>query len=546
MDREARLVGLNIADTTLRQQPDIKAVKEKLDKSEAAARCEELGELAREKALLGRLLYEEKHEFGVNEEGEIQFVERDIVERDIRGEELLPGPIYHLRAKLEEVEKEILDLVSYPQVVERYREEFTGKVGVLSLAREVEGQRLLIEQLEEQNVELLVRRQGTGLSSADEDFLQYNRDLIYKAMVLVEDRLADPLVETELRRRELVRYRRQLKEQRIAETPTVKRYLREIRDALRRGQPVFLWGPTGGGKTEYSRLLAKQMYGKEAEILSGGEEINQYDIFGTKGFDKEGTFLELGPLPTAWQEKALFVADEIDLMPHAVVGELHDILTRKAGDKVRIPGTSERFTIPAASEYGFVATGNLRSEKYVQRQKLDPALLRRFWKREIRYLPPEENFDILLACLIDRKGTLELSNPGEDLGNLQKLCQAAEFIQLVFMGEKTDFWGEGSSKARGIGSSLENAVLSIGDLINIVKVWKISNFAHPLEDFILTECIYSQTVRQDQLNLVKIFCLHGFFQNRHAVELGIIGLTEDKLAAYRAETAEKKEEKKEA
>lgn len=139
-----------------------------------------------------------------------------------------------------------------------------------------------------------------------------------------------------------------------------------------------------------------------------------------------------------------------------------------------------------------------------------------------------------MANLADRRGNVILGQ-SNDLQDLFNLTSAAKFVQDVFTGEKTDFMGEGAVGSRGKGASLEKATLSIGDLLDVVRPWKADNFSKPLEEYILSEFIRSQTVRFDQLNLVKIFALHGFFQTRKAEDFGISGLTEEKLAAYRGE-----------
>ena len=440
-------------------------------------------------------------------------------------------PKARIQERLVQVEAQIEDLVAYPQVVDSYRKNFRDKIELLKRAREVERLKQYQDKIEEQDEALLTRRQNDGqLSGPDEELLTANearRQAIATRVLTLE---ADPQVETEERRRELLSYRAQLKSDRYVETPSVKDLLKTLTSRVHLGKPILLWGHTGTGKTETVLHLARKLTGQEPEIFSGSEEVTHYDLFGKSQLGPEGSYFQPGPATKALEEGRPLLIDEVDLVPHAIIGRIQHLLTRKPGDVITIQENSnESIKVPP----GFIvlATGNIRSHKY-RREEMDPAFLRRFWQTEVPYIPGNEAYDILVASLIDRRGSLTLGSPA-DVTDLENLVKGAKFTQEVFAGERTDFMGEGAQASRGLGASLEKATLSLGDLLAITRSWKAGNFQSPLGDHLLSEFVRSQTVKQDQLNLVKIFTLHNFFKGKSAQEFGIAGLTEEKLAAYR-------------
>lgn len=529
-----------ITEQVKREYPDIEEKREVLKPEKVEELSQELAELAAEKALLGRLLYletgqprakrevekrEEKEVLGFTEE--LEAIKQGKVDLILKQEDKTQKEIVEENERrLEEVEAKIKELVAYPQVREHYQKEFVKKVEIIQAAREIEKLKQLSERIRSEEGNLLVKREKERLSKADEKILDRNK----KRQRAIEERIIsleqNPEVVTEECRRELLDYKRQLEKNDFVETPEIKKIMKELEFRVRIGQPVLLWGHTGSGKTEDIIHFSERYLGREPEVFSGGEEVTQYDLFGRAKL----TGFEYGPLPRALKNDKPLLIDEIDLIPHGLLGEFHHLLTRRPGDKITIPGIEEKFTIP--KHFIVFATGNIKSPKY-RREDLDPALLRRFHEIEIKYPSREENRLILLAYLIDRKGGLTLGGP-EDIEKINRLCQAAEFVQQVYTGEKTDFYGEGAVATRGKGSTLEKATLSIGDLLKIVKIWKTENFQKPLDDYVLSEIIRPQTVRKDQLNLIKIFSIHGFFKDYKPEDFDIPGLTEEKLLAYRA------------
>jgi len=219
-----------------------------------------------------------------------------------------------------------------------------------------------------------------------------------------------------------------------------------LADKLMQGQPVFLHGHLGSGKTELARYISTKKLGKEYHIISGskhmspseiyghdvltvhGEEIdkpldvvaeerlkiwiedNQERLAGLEEFAREGeinraqdriltTLKESstiskfipGPIYRAMENGEPFIIDEINAIPHDILIGLNDRLTRKPGDKVNIQQDGGR-TITVKQGFCVILTGNLNVgdlQQYVDRKELDPAFVSRLYSEEHDYLPQQ-------------------------------------------------------------------------------------------------------------------------------------------------------------
>lgn len=481
------------------------------------------------------------------------------------------------RGEIKEVEKKIAYLSSDKRILNEYEKQIQGKIEIIKFARQVEGAREYLEKLDLSETKLLAHRnnEDVKLTKADKktlEGLEMEKNTIFAK---IEEWMSAHEVYYEVNRRELLNYRKQLMKGGIVETPSVKKEVVQILGHLQLGIPVFLRGHLGAGKTETLLHISRRYYGVEPEFISGSEEASKYDIYGKtqigvrseedraiefkirvdeygsmnpnasqkelKEIEKQyyneivvkgqtTSFFQYGPLIRAMREGKPLLIDEIDGIPHSILMRLNHVLTRREGDKVKIQENGgEEITIKKG--FCVMATGNIKSAKY-KREDLDAAFLSRWWSSEIKYLPKEETIKILTASLIDKRGNLELSSSG-DFEALKKLSQAAEEIQKIFTGEKTDVFGEGGDAARGIGANLEKSVLSMRDLWNIVKLWKAKNFEKPLDDYIFTEFIKKATVTKDQVYLCQLFCRFGFFDKWEAEQFNIANLDKKKLDAFK-------------
>lgn len=477
-------------------------------------------------------------------------------------------------------------MASQPQIAEAYKEYLKEKIEVIQSARKMEGLNALSEKIDLSESKLLAHRNNEDikLTKGDKEVLNKNEIIRQKAGQRLEKLMSVPEVYYEVKRRELLDYRLQLlrkggikKDQSgFVEAPSVKKEISQILGHLELGIPVFLRGHLGAGKTEILLHISRKYYGVEPEFISGSEEASKYDIYGKTQIglrsekdkmeefktrmdeyrtmfpavapddlhkvEKEyydtivvhgrtTSFFQYGPLVRAMKEGKPILIDEIDGIPHSILMRLNHVLTRKAGDKIKIQENGGE-EVEVKKGFCVMATGNIKSARY-KREELDAAFLSRWWSNEIKYLPPAETLKVITASLIDKRGKLELKDK-EDFGAMERLTQAASEIQKIFTGEKSDIFGEGGDAARGISASLEKSVLSMRDIWNIVKPWKANNFDKPLDDYIHSEFIKKATVPKDAVYLTQLFCRFGFFKDWEPEKFGIVGLDKKKLEAFRA------------
>lgn len=478
--------------------------------------------------------------------------------------------------KLGEIKIKIAELAKDKQVLVEYKKVLKERIDVIKLARQVEAARQFAQNIDFAMSKLLAHRnnEDVKLTKADNKVEEKYAQMKEKTLQAIESMMTIPEVYHEVNRRELLNYRVQLAKGGIVETPSVKKEINEILGHLQIGIPVFLRGHLGAGKTEALLHISRKYFGVEPEFISGSEEATKYDIYGKtqigarpeedrlnefkmrmeefkemrpdvvgeelKKIEKQyydevvvkgqtTSFFQYGPLVRAMKDGKPLVIDEIDGIPHSILMRLNHILTRKVGDRVKIQENGgEEITI----KQGFcvVATGNIKSAKY-KREELDAAFLSRWWSSEIKYLPANETLQIIAASLVDKRADLELPR-SQDFDALRRLAQAAEEIQKIFSGEKSDVKGYGGDAVRSIGANLEKSVLSMRDLWNIIRTWKARNFDKPLDDYVYSEFIKKATVPKDAIYLVQIFCRFRFFTGWTADKFGIPGLSDDKLKAF--------------
>ncbi len=476
---------------------------------------------------------------------------------------------------LDETRQGIAALMEDPRVVHEYRKSLEEKIGTIRVARNVEGLQGLMEKCELGRMQLVARRNGEdlSLSSADLDTLRKYETLRQQCNERIEKLMGREETFVEVKRRGLLEYRRQLMNGGFVKTATVKNEVLKVLSHLQLGIPVFLRGHLGVGKTELALHVCRNYLKCEPEFISGSEEATKYDIYGRTQIGVAGeqdkyrefrrrmdeyrrmnpdagagelkevekqyyqtivvkgqatSFFQYGPLVIAMQEGRPLIIDEIDGIPHSILMRINHALTRKPGDRIRIQ-ESGGDEITVQKGFCVLATGNVKSARY-KREELDAAFLSRWWSEDVRYPPQAETYEILMAALIDRRGSLTVRNT-QDLDDVKRLTESAAEIQRIFMGEQLDYLGEGADAARGVPAGLHKTVLSLRHLWNIVRTWKARNFDKPIEHYILTEFI-RPAVAEDQVYLVQLFCRFRFFKNWTVDRLEIPGLTETKLLAF--------------
>jgi MoxR-like ATPase len=237
----------------------------------------------------------------------------------------------------------------------------------------------------------------------------------------------------------------QNKEGNIMETPSLEKKAEKLADMLAMGNPVFIHGHLGSGKTELARYISKNVLGKNYHIISGSRHMSASEIYGSDVLTvnnerKEGKTIDVqaeeelnawlneneerlsklsenqkegeinraqqrilsslsqsatisdfvpGPIYRAMENGEPFIIDEINAIPHEILIGLNDLLTRKVGDKVKIQQDGGR-EITVKEGFCVIMTGNLNNgdlNQYVDRKELDPAFVSRIHSEEHDYLP---------------------------------------------------------------------------------------------------------------------------------------------------------------
>jgi len=80
--------------------------------------------------------------------------------------------------------------------------------------------------------------------------------------------------------KELKGYKEQLESGKIVETDYVRKQAEEVVTHARAGQPVFIYGHLGSGKTELAFHVARKYIGKEALIISGSKHTSPAELYG--------------------------------------------------------------------------------------------------------------------------------------------------------------------------------------------------------------------------------------------------------------------------
>lgn len=482
--------------------------------------------------------------------------------------------------RLGDIDARLRELLADSRVADAYRSYLEKKIAAVRRARNIGSLQRLAETCELGRMRLTAKRNGASLSlsKADLEAMKKAGAIADRCRERIEALSSIADVHYEVKRRGLLEYRRQLLAGGFVRTASVQKEIMRVLSHVQLGIPVFLRGHLGVGKTELALHVCRTYFGGEPEFVSGSEEATKYDIYGRtqigatteeerlaefrKRMEEFGrmhpgasakelrevqrqyyesivvkgqtaSFFQYGPLAKAMMEGRPLIIDEMDGIPHSILMRINHVLTRRAGDRVRVQenGGDEVTVKPG---FCVLATGNVKSARY-RREELDAAFLSRWWSEDITYPPQNETYEILVASLVDARGNLQVRRP-EDLDDLKRLTEAASEIQRIFMGDRLDFLGEGADAARGIPAALRKSVLSLRNLWNIVRPWKAHNFDEPLEHYILNEFV-RPAVAEDQVYLVQLFCRFRFFKDWEVDDFEVPGLSEAKLLAFQGRKA---------
>src|SRR3990167_1918507 len=503
----------------------------------------------------GEEQYTKKEKLGPNKVAELDIQAKlDLVKKgDLRGavtyvsgEDVKTRTLAQNLKDLRETEQKISDLTKEPQVVEQYAKFRRDRIDKLRQAKEASDGQMAIRQLQLQQ-EKMARNIFLGkrqYSPGERRILDENNSLIQAINNRVAELKKDPEVFDLSRTRQLQEYQKGLKRDRFAETPSRSRFSAAVRTHWSQGKKVLLTGATGGGKTELLLHASRSLFNEEAEKLTGHELMTNYEVYGkTKGGVEKGKVtLMFGAAPfiKALQRNVPFIFDEINVVPNKILMRLKTDLNARVGQELTIQEDSDQ-KISDGDKFAIGATENVKSEKHVEREKLDPALVRMFEPLIIDYFPPEELYDIMLASMMDVTGGVKLSVKDAN-DTLKSLCDATEWVQKAFLGQAIQTSGDQILEARGQSSvkkpaTLQDAVLDPGKALDMLVGWEDAEksgltFREFLNQRIVAFINNENYPEEDRYYLTEIFALQGFLKGVKVSELRLAGLDQATLDAW--------------
>jgi MoxR-like ATPase len=350
----------------------------------------------------------------------------------------------------------------------------------------------------------------------------------------------------------------------IVETEYPKTQKERAEDILAKNRLVAFLGETGTGKTRLARKIAEEMTG-DYEFVPGHRFITAEDLFYYRGLDvrkvepskvpeiiKEEierfkqehpdlsedeikkyeqiitdvikgqaaskeltTEVFLSAVLRAAQEGKIVIIDEFNYIPPALLGGLNALIEAKPDEEISVFGQK----IKVKPGFGVIFTGNItRSEfqgRYLQREKIDPALINRLNSGLIEYgsLPQANNvafresiltrsdiekgktvlkrelFQIGLAILADEKGNI--SGPPDLLEQVWKLASEFSLLQKLYAGEKLE---TPVKLPGGQDAVLKEYAISNRTFRSVLEGWMNDNFRYSLDWYVYDNLIRPASV----------------------------------------------------
>jgi len=198
--------------------------------------------------------------------------------------------------------------------------------------------------------------------------------------------------------------------------------------------PLYVFGPTGSGKTSVIKQLASRLNYPVFEVTGHGR-LEFPELVGHLSLRQGNMEFEYGPLALAMKHGGIFMLNEIDLLDPSTAAGLNGILD---GEPLCIPENGGELIRPSPM-FRFAATGNTNGGSdetglYQGALRQNIAFLDRFWLCEMGYPAPE-----------DEQRLLEGYAPVLPEAIRQKMVEFANEVRRLFMGEA----------GAGYGSSIE-------------------------------------------------------------------------------------------
>ena len=339
-----------------------------------------------------------------------------------------------------------------------------------------------------------------------------------------------------LQQAKLVEYKKNLSQSgHICITPEVEKDLNKIGDRMLTSKPVLLHGPTGTGKTSLARFASEHFTGKNPEMVFCNPQTREANVWGKTGLRPSGdngaieTVEIYGPLAKAMTEGKVVIFDEFTALPKEQMVFIKGVFNAKVGDKINIVGNG---IVDIKPGFQMIFTANLKSEKNPERQELPPEIAREFEQNnvKVKYNSPDEAYDIMLARLMNKDGSLDMSF--YDLNTtLPNLCKVMSEIQESYASEtdKNLAKNVGAMDASGKFHSLKKFVMTQGSVEAILSSWLIEkqtkkqviSFSEFLDQRLKTSLTFDEYPKEDRILAAKILASKGFLTTLSAEELNL-------------------------
>ena len=201
------------------------------------------------------------------------------------------------------------------------------------------------------------------------------------------------------------------------------------------GRPTLLIGDKGIAKTQLARFVCS-LYCENPVVISIKGDTTTADFIG-RAQDAASPYPD-GALPYAMEHGVPVLLDELNFGNQGVMACLHDVLLRRPHDKVFFPALGRH--VEVAPGFAVFATANEASDRYLQRQVLDPALRDRF---EILYRSyPDLDADVAaapcptlmrmaLASIVDGEGVFSRHIDDEMLENFVRVASITQRLYVL-------------------------------------------------------------------------------------------------------------------
>ncbi|MBU0978296.1 MAG: AAA family ATPase [Patescibacteria group bacterium] len=387
-----------------------------------------------------------------------------------------------------EIKTKIGEILSHPQVREKFQEELAREVGFYQAARKPMKDVRDIDRVAGKLRQAIYTRylsskrdHGKLVQSTADQITQFQGkvDGLESTRKGIEQTASAETLGY-LETQKLLEYKRQLRESRVVLTPSRIQLIDRIKREAIAGNKIFLVGSTGTGKTQLGIYVLNSLTGGY-EIVNWHEGTTPRDLFGYRELwtGEDGNVqsaVRPGPIPRALERRVGYLGDEYT--GGATRTQLAEkfMMGAKPGDQIQIPGFNGQ-VFDITENFITILTGNPKDERTKQREEMDPAILRELTGVEVSYMPASEMNDIILAKLIEENGVLKLG--ASELKYIEKLCKAAELMQKV---HNRDFEGLKPEIKTALGidpqgnteTTLNTNFLDPGTLFKLFSEWELA------------------------------------------------------------------------